>query len=66
MASLTKAVELDADQTDYMVEEEDLKPLYNLPAFKKLIPEPEKPQTPSQPAPSQSQPTAPQPARPQF
>ena len=43
MVSLTKAVELDPDQVEYMVEEEDLKPLSNLPAFKKLIPEPEKP-----------------------
>ena len=61
MASLSKSVELDSDQVEYMVEEEDLKPLSNLPAFKKLIPEPEKPQPGLQP---QSQP--PQPAPPQF
>ncbi len=42
MASLEKAVELDPDQVDYMVDEEDLKPLASLPAFKKLIPEPVK------------------------
>jgi tetratricopeptide (TPR) repeat protein len=65
MASLAKAVELDGDQVEYMVEEEDLKPLYNLPAFKKLLPEPEKPGTPTQPAP-QAQPKPPQPAPPQF
>ena len=65
MASLAKAVELDGDQVEYMVEEEDLKPLYNLPAFKKLLPEPQKPGTPTQPAP-QAQPKPPQPAPPQF
>jgi tetratricopeptide (TPR) repeat protein len=50
MASLTKAVELDPDQVDYMVDEEDLKPLRNSPEFKKLIPEPEKTE-PEQPKP---------------
>lgn len=58
MVSLTKAVELDPAQVEYMVEEEDLKPLSNLPAFKKLIPEPEKPQP--------DQPQAPPPQQPQF
>ncbi|HEX5876680.1 MAG TPA: transglutaminase domain-containing protein [Pyrinomonadaceae bacterium] len=42
ITALEKAVELDFDQTEYMLEEEDLKPLASLPAFKKLIPEPEK------------------------
>jgi tetratricopeptide (TPR) repeat protein len=42
MASLVKAVELDSEQVDYMVDEEDLKPLASLPDFKKLIPEPVK------------------------
>jgi Flp pilus assembly protein TadD len=53
IVSLTKSVELDPDQVEYMVEEEDLKPLSNLPAFKKLIPEPEKlqPAQPQQPQP---------------
>jgi tetratricopeptide (TPR) repeat protein len=37
MASLEKAVELDSDQLDYIVDEEDLKPLASLPAFKKLL-----------------------------
>lgn len=37
MTSLEKAVELDFDQLDYMVDEEDLKPLASLPAFKKLL-----------------------------
>ena len=50
MASLTKAVELDEDQVQYMIDEEDLKPLSNLPAFKKMIPEPEK-TPPDQPQP---------------
>ena len=42
MASLVKAVALDSEQVDYMVDEEDLKPLASLPEFKKLIPEPVK------------------------
>jgi tetratricopeptide (TPR) repeat protein len=42
LSALAKAVELDADQTEYMVEEADLKSLRSLPAFKKLIPEPVK------------------------
>ena len=50
MASLAKAVELDPDQVDFMVDEEDLKPLSTLPAFKKLIPEPAKAE-PGQPQP---------------
>ena len=61
MVSLTKAVELDPDQVDFMVDEEDLKPLSNLPAFKKLIPEPEKPDAQT-PAPE----TKPTPPQPQF
>ncbi|HEV2834633.1 MAG TPA: tetratricopeptide repeat protein, partial [Pyrinomonadaceae bacterium] len=44
MTALTKAVELDPDQTSYIAKEEDLKPLASLPAFKELLPEPEKPQ----------------------
>ncbi|HSK63349.1 MAG TPA: transglutaminase domain-containing protein [Pyrinomonadaceae bacterium] len=50
LVSLTKAVELDAYQADYIVDEEDLKPLHRFQEFKKLIPEPEKPQ-PEQPRP---------------
>jgi tetratricopeptide (TPR) repeat protein len=65
MASLTKSVELDPDQVEYMIEEEDLKPLSNLPAFKKLIPEPEKPQ-PGQPQSQSPQPQQPAPPQPQF
>lgn len=44
MAALTKSVELDEDQTMFIAEEEDLKPLASLPAFKKLLPAPEKQQ----------------------
>jgi Flp pilus assembly protein TadD len=46
MAALTKSVELDEEQTYYIGEEEDLKPLAALPEFKKLLPPPapEKPQ----------------------
>jgi Flp pilus assembly protein TadD len=44
MAALTKSVELDENQTFYIEQEEDLKPLASLPAFKKLLPAPEKPQ----------------------
>lgn len=43
MTSLEKAVELDPDQSRYAAEEADLKPLASLPAFKKLLPEPQKP-----------------------
>lgn len=43
LSALSKSVELDVDQVDYMVDEPDLKALSRLPAFKKLIPEPEKP-----------------------
>lgn len=43
MAALEKAVELDPEQVTYVAEEEDLKPLAALPAFKKLLPEPTKP-----------------------
>jgi hypothetical protein len=43
MAALEKAVELDAFQVEYMTDEEDLKPLASMPAFKKLLPEPAKP-----------------------
>ncbi|HEU4508771.1 MAG TPA: transglutaminase domain-containing protein [Pyrinomonadaceae bacterium] len=42
MSSLEKAVELDSSQVDFVIDEEDLKPLASLPAFKKLIPEPVK------------------------
>lgn len=44
MAALTKSVELDEMQTEYLVDEEDLKPLASLPEFKKLLSPPEKPQ----------------------
>jgi Flp pilus assembly protein TadD len=44
MAALTKSVELDQEQTLFIGEEEDLKPLASLPEFKKLLPAPEKPQ----------------------
>ena len=42
LAALTKSVELDPDQVEYMVEEADLKALSKMPGFKKLIPEPAK------------------------
>ncbi len=42
LSALTKSVELDEEQVDYMVEEPDLKALSALPGFKKLIPEPAK------------------------
>jgi len=38
MAALTKSVELDEDQVDYLADEEDFKPLASLPEFKKLLP----------------------------
>ena len=41
LSALTKSVELDPDQVEYMVEEADLKALA-MPGFKKLIPEPAK------------------------
>jgi Flp pilus assembly protein TadD len=44
MAALSKSVELDEEQTLYLAEEDDLKPLSSLPEFKKLLPAPEKPQ----------------------
>jgi len=44
MTALTKSIELDEEQTMYIGEEEDLKPLASLPEFKKLLPPPEKPQ----------------------
>ncbi|HET9477755.1 MAG TPA: hypothetical protein VFO72_00325, partial [Pyrinomonadaceae bacterium] len=44
MAALTKSFELDEEQTMYIAEEDDLKPLASLPAFKKLLPAPEKQQ----------------------
>lgn len=44
MDSLTKAVELQPEQVEYMLDEADLAPLSKLPAFKKLIPEPVNPQ----------------------
>jgi tetratricopeptide (TPR) repeat protein len=43
MAALQKSVELDPDQSGYLADETDLKPLSSLPAFKKLLPQPEKP-----------------------
>lgn len=44
MAALTKSIELDDIQVEYLADEEDLKPLASLPEFKKLLPAPEKPQ----------------------
>jgi Flp pilus assembly protein TadD len=38
--AITKSVELDDMQADYLADEEDLKPLASLPAFKKLLPPP--------------------------
>jgi len=43
MSSLEKAVELLPERAGWMAAEKDLKPLANLPAFKKLLPPPEKP-----------------------
>jgi len=43
MTSLEKAVELLPERAGWMADEKDLKPLANLPAFKKLLPPPEKP-----------------------
>ncbi|HEX6717083.1 MAG TPA: transglutaminase domain-containing protein [Pyrinomonadaceae bacterium] len=43
MSALEKSVDLNPDQTDYIADEQDLKPLSTLPAFKKLLPPPEKP-----------------------
>jgi hypothetical protein len=40
---LEKAVELLPERAGWMAAEKDLKPLANLPAFKKLLPPPEKP-----------------------
>jgi tetratricopeptide (TPR) repeat protein len=65
MASLTKAVELDPEQVDYMVDEADLQPLASLPAFKKLLPEPEKPQPAEAPQP-QEKPQPQERPQPQF
>jgi Flp pilus assembly protein TadD len=42
LSALAKSVDLNPDQTEYMVEEADLKALRSLPGFKKLIPEPVK------------------------
>jgi hypothetical protein len=42
MASLEKAVELYPISAEWMAEEKDLKALSRLPAFKKLLPPPEK------------------------
>lgn len=39
MAALTRSIELDSDYADLLEEEEDLKPLAALPAFKKLLAE---------------------------
>lgn len=46
MAALTKSVEIGPLQSEYIADEADLKPLASLPAFKKLLPKPEKPQPP--------------------
>jgi hypothetical protein len=43
MAALERSIELDEDQASYIADEADLKPLSSLPAFKKLLPQPEKP-----------------------
>lgn len=43
MSSLEKSIELFPDRAEWMATEKDLKPLANLPAFKKLLPPPEKP-----------------------
>lgn len=47
MAALKRAVELDEDLTEALAEEEDLKPLANLPEFKKLLPPPAPPDSPT-------------------
>ena len=41
MAALEKAVEIDASQAFFIADEEDLKALASLPAFKKLLPKPD-------------------------
>jgi Flp pilus assembly protein TadD len=46
MSALSKSVELDPDQAEYIADEADLKSLASLPAFKKLLPEPEKAEKP--------------------
>ncbi len=46
MTALERSIDLDEDQLDYIADEEDLKPLSSLPAFRKLLappPPPEKP-----------------------
>ncbi|HEY2963910.1 MAG TPA: transglutaminase domain-containing protein [Pyrinomonadaceae bacterium] len=40
IVALTKSVELDDMQVEYLADEEDLKPLASLPEFKKLLPPP--------------------------
>jgi tetratricopeptide (TPR) repeat protein len=42
MAALEKAIEFYPDQAQWMADEKDLKALAKLPAFKKLLPPPEK------------------------
>jgi tetratricopeptide (TPR) repeat protein len=42
LSSLKRAIELDEDWLEYLAEEDDLKPLAQLPEFKKLIPVEEK------------------------
>ncbi|HEX3251449.1 MAG TPA: transglutaminase domain-containing protein [Pyrinomonadaceae bacterium] len=42
MTALEKAIELDPEQAHWIATEPDLKPLAQLPAFKKLVPPPEK------------------------
>jgi Flp pilus assembly protein TadD len=42
ITALEKAIELDATLAQWIANEPDLKPLTHLPAFKKLVPPPEK------------------------
>jgi tetratricopeptide (TPR) repeat protein len=42
MTALEKAIELDSEQAQWIATDPDLKPLAHLPAFKKLVPPPEK------------------------
>ena len=42
MTALEKAIDLNPDLAEWISDEPDLKPLANLPAFKKLVPPPEK------------------------
>ena len=49
IAAIEKSIELNPNMAKYLAEDEDFKSLRTLPAFKKLIPEPEKPQEQSEP-----------------